>query len=108
MKNIMRVAPVALLAALSGCATVDSASRVTEYSPRYYTGTRLNVAAMNGDFETLQRFETYGMQPALYPVADLPLSFAADTVLLPYLLLCQPLPSLGSGCFAGGVGDRGS
>lgn len=107
MKSFARITAVLLLTSLTACATVDSASRVSAHSPRYYTGTRLNVAALNEDFETLQRFETYGMQPALYPVADLPLSFAADTVLLPYLLLCQPLPYLGSGCFAGGAGDGG-
>lgn len=59
-------------------------------SPRYYTGTRLDVAALNSDVETLAYFADHGMRPAAYPIVDLPFSVIADTAALPYLLLCVP------------------
>jgi uncharacterized protein YceK len=87
---------------MCACSTMSSAPHVSRTSPKYFTGTRLNVAAISNDAYTLEKFERYGMKPAPYPIADLPLSAASDLVLLPYIVGCaiEPLgPTFG--CYSG-------
>lgn len=78
-----------LLAAalLAGCASISTVSRIDDaQGPVFYTGTRLDWAGLSGNSATLQRFAHYGCEPPRYPLLDLPLSMAADTLLLPLSL----------------------
>jgi len=67
---------------LSGCATYKTIS-VAKYgssSPRIYSGTRLDIHAIADNHYELKRF---GVAPPQYPMLDLPVSFALDTLILP-------------------------
>ena len=66
----------------TGCATYKTIS-VAKYgssSPRVYSGTRLNIHTITDNRYALKKFE---VAPLEYPVLDLPISFALDTLLLP-------------------------
>ncbi len=65
---------------LAGCATVDTVSNAGINTPKVYSGTRLNVAALRDDTDAVRRFPA---APPRYPAADLPLSLLLDTALLP-------------------------
>jgi uncharacterized protein YceK len=67
-----------------GCATVRTADNAHVGSPKIYGGTRLNVAALKSDQDSLARFQRFGIEAPTYPMADLPLSFVGDTLLLPF------------------------
>jgi uncharacterized protein YceK len=67
-------------ALLAGCATVDTVSNAGINTPKVYSGTRLNVAALRDDADAVRRFPA---APPRYPAADLPLSLVLDTALLP-------------------------
>ena len=71
----------------SGCATIESAGNVRPHSPRFYAGTRLDMAAIDFDRDTLDHFSRYNMLPPAHPGIDLPLSLVADTALLPFVTL---------------------
>ncbi|MGI9301480.1 MAG: YceK/YidQ family lipoprotein [Gammaproteobacteria bacterium] len=74
------LAMVMAVAALStGCATVKTLSTGRTDVPVVYSGTRLNLATINHNPVALKRFDT---SPPRHPTADLPLSLAADTLLL--------------------------
>ncbi len=80
------LATAALLAAaglMSACATVETLSTAERGSPRFFSGTRLDVATLSGDSNAMTRFDRYDMAASPYPALDLPLSFAADVVMLP-------------------------
>jgi len=67
---------------LSGCATYKTIS-VAKYgssSPRIYSGTRLDIHAISDNHYELKKF---GVAPPKYPMLDLPVSFALDTLILP-------------------------
>ena len=91
----MKQLPLILLAlALSGCATFQAADNVAQGSPRFFAGTRLDVAAITNDAPALEHFQKYEMQPPAFPAADLVPSFAADVVLFPIALgytITEPL-----------------
>lgn len=67
---------------LGACATARTAARDEAALPLVYSGTRLNIAAIRGDDEALERFTYYGVQAPEHPVLDLPLSLVADTGVL--------------------------
>lgn len=69
---------------LLGCATARTADNAHVGSPKVYGGTRLNLAALGSDEEALGRFKRYDIEPPEHPAVDLPLSFVADTLLLPF------------------------
>jgi len=85
MTLLLRSAWLGIVVALSACSTLNSAGLVTRESPRAFTGTQLNIAAIGRNAHTLAEFERFGMRPAAFPVADLPFSFALDVVLLPFV-----------------------
>ncbi|MDR3418160.1 MAG: YceK/YidQ family lipoprotein [Nevskia sp.] len=77
------LATLALVAALSGCATIEATEAdCTKCSLVAYAGTRLDVAALSHDGEALERFERAGVSAPAYPALDLPFSFALDSVIL--------------------------
>lgn len=76
-----RVLPALASLLLTGCATSSVIQNHERGAPVYFGGTRLNLAALTYDVDALDRFAAYGMQPPRYPLADLPLSLAADLVL---------------------------
>lgn len=109
MINAYRLAVAGVLGfSLCACSTMNSVTYVSRDTPKYFTGTRLNVAALRDDWVTLAEFERHGMKPAPYPLADLPFSVALDLFLTPYMLSCA-IEVFGpdfSTCYAGGYTER--
>ena len=69
---------------LAGCATVRTLDAAKPGAPVVYSGTRLDLYAMNGGCCAMDRF---GAQAPSYPGVDLPASALLDTLLLPLSLL---------------------
>ncbi|MFW3897197.1 YceK/YidQ family lipoprotein [Pseudomonas bharatica] len=76
----------ALLVVLSatGCATVRTLDAAKPGAPLVYSGTRLDLYAMQGGCCAADRF---GAEAPKYPGLDLPGSMVLDTVLLPLSVL---------------------
>ncbi len=67
----------------SGCATLTTASHFTEDSPKFYSGTRLDIHSSAQDENILLVYKNkYGVEPPDYPRIDLPFSLLFDTVIL--------------------------
>jgi uncharacterized protein YceK len=76
---------IALLALqLAGCATVRTLDAAQPGAPVVYSGTRLDLYAMQGGCCAKDRF---GAEAPSYPGVDLPASALLDTLLLPLSLL---------------------
>ncbi|UZE34194.1 MULTISPECIES: YceK/YidQ family lipoprotein [Pseudomonas] len=75
-----------LLAALQlgGCATVRTLNAAQAGAPVVYSGTRLDLYAMQGGCCAMDRF---GAEAPSYPGVDLPASALLDTLLLPLSVL---------------------
>ncbi|MBP5094465.1 YceK/YidQ family lipoprotein [Pseudomonas protegens] len=75
-----------LLAALqlSGCATARTLNAAQPGAPVVYSGTRLDLYAMQGGCCAMDRF---GAEAPSYPGVDLPASALLDTLLLPLSVL---------------------
>lgn len=72
---------IALLAVqLAGCATVRTLDAAKPGAPVVYSGTRLDLYAMQGGCCAKDRF---GAEAPSYPGVDLPASALLDTLLLP-------------------------
>ncbi len=72
----------------SGCATLTTASHFTRESPKFYSGTRLDVHASSNDESILSVYrDKYGVEPPDYPKIDLPFSFLFDTIILVPIVL---------------------
>ena len=72
---------LALLALqLAGCATVRTLDAAKPGAPVVYSGTRLDLYAMQGGCCAKDRF---GAEAPSYPGVDLPASALLDTLLLP-------------------------
>lgn len=68
---------------LTACASFSTISNAGINTPKVYSGTRLNLAALRGDDDALKRFPA---APPRRPALDLPLSLVLDTALLPLTL----------------------
>jgi uncharacterized protein YceK len=67
----------------TGCATLTTASHFTNESPKFYSGTRLDLRASEHNDEVLRAYrEQYGVEPPAYPKLDLPFSIVFDTIIL--------------------------
>ncbi|GGU58797.1 lipoprotein [Pseudomonas laurentiana] len=75
---------VMVLALLSGCASVRTLDAAKPGAPIVYSGTRLDLYAMQGGCCPMDRF---GAEAPAYPGLDLPASALLDTLLLPLSLL---------------------
>ncbi len=71
---------VILLLSLNGCATINSIDSANPGSPVFFSGTRLNAAALQDNKMTLNKFKT---EPPESPLLDLPFSFVADLFISP-------------------------
>ncbi len=82
----MSRALVMLLVALQlgGCATVRTLDAAKPGAPVVYSGTRLDLYALQGGCCPMDRF---GAQAPGYPGLDLPASALLDTLLLPLSVL---------------------
>ncbi|VVP57821.1 hypothetical protein PS838_05842 [Pseudomonas fluorescens] len=69
---------------LAGCATVRTLDAAKPGAPVVYSGTRLDLYAMNGGCCAMDRF---GAEAPAYPGVDLPASALLDTLLLPLSVL---------------------
>ncbi|CAI8914205.1 MULTISPECIES: YceK/YidQ family lipoprotein [Pseudomonas] len=75
---------IVLALQLAGCATVRTLDAAKPGAPVVYSGTRLDLYAMNGGCCAMDRF---GAEAPSYPGVDLPASALLDTLLLPLSLL---------------------
>ncbi|PWE39735.1 YceK/YidQ family lipoprotein [Pseudomonas prosekii] len=83
-KLLAAVMAVLLALQLSGCATARTLDAAKPGAPVVYSGTRLDLYAMNGGCCAMDRF---GAEAPSYPGLDLPGSALLDTLLLPLSLL---------------------
>ncbi|SDT19469.1 YceK/YidQ family lipoprotein [Pseudomonas prosekii] len=83
-KLLAAVMAVLLALQLSGCATARTLDAAKPGAPVVYSGTRLDLYAMNGGCCEMDRF---GAEAPSYPGLDLPGSALLDTLLLPLSLL---------------------
>ncbi|MEY3289432.1 MAG: hypothetical protein RLZZ419_1674 [Pseudomonadota bacterium] len=76
------------LAGLSGCATFKTLDTDIPLDQRLfvYSGTRLDCAAIAENDVALRKFK---VAPPRYPLIDLPLSFALDSLFLPLAMLAE-------------------
>ena len=74
---------------LSGCATFKTLDADFPLDERLfiYSGTRLDWAALAKNDAALRKFK---VAPPRYPLVDLPLSFALDSIFLP-LAICAEI-----------------
>ncbi|MGX1123877.1 uncharacterized protein YceK [Pseudomonas sp. HLS-6 TE3448] len=84
MKRSVLLVMVLALALLSGCASVRTLDAAKPGAPIVYSGTRLDLYAMQGGCCPMDRF---GAEAPAYPGLDLPASALLDTLLLPLSLL---------------------
>ncbi len=75
---------IVLALQLAGCATVRTLDAAKPGAPVVYSGTRLDLYALNGGCCAMDRF---GAEAPSYPGVDLPASALLDTLLLPLSLL---------------------
>ena len=73
-----------LVLQLAGCATVRTLDAAKPGAPVVYSGTRLDLYAMQGGCCAKDRF---GAEAPSYPGVDLPASALLDTLLLPLSVL---------------------
>ncbi|WP_025129314.1 YceK/YidQ family lipoprotein [Pseudomonas sp. PH1b] len=69
---------------VGGCATVRTLNAAQPGAPVVYSGTRLDLYALQGGCCAMDRF---GAAAPSYPGADLPASALLDTLLLPLSVL---------------------
>lgn len=74
---------LALVSTLPGCATYNTISEAKPGSPKIYSGTRLDLNAIQGNEQAQLKFKTL---PPKNPGLDLPFSFLFDTIMLPLSL----------------------
>jgi len=82
MSRALLLALIALQ--LGGCATVRTLNAAQPGAPVVYSGTRLDMYAMQGGCCAMDRF---GAEAPSYPGVDLPASALLDTLLLPLSVL---------------------
>ena len=68
---------------LGGCGTLKTVSKAAPGTPKVYSGTRFDIEAIRGN---PYRMSKYRVAPPEHPALDIPLSFVADSLLLPLTL----------------------
>lgn len=64
----------------AGCSTFETISHSKQGSPKFFSGTRLNLCALTGNQLAMRKFP---VDPPSYPLLDLPASFVLDLYLSP-------------------------
>ncbi|PRA61904.1 MULTISPECIES: YceK/YidQ family lipoprotein [Pseudomonas] len=82
MRRLLGMAVLCVL--VSGCASIRTLDAAKPGAPLVYSGTRLDLYAMQGGCCALDRF---GAEAPTYPGLDLPGSLLLDTLLLPLSVL---------------------
>ena len=90
MTTFLRIVLTAICVfGLAGCATfktLDDSDIPLARRIFIYSGTRLDWAAFTQNDSTLRKFDT---EPPDYPLLDMPLSFALDSLFLPLSLSAE-------------------
>jgi uncharacterized protein YceK len=63
----------------SGCSTIRTVSHYTLNSPKLYSGSRMDLDAMNQNQDYV--IKKYNVGAPLHPLFDLPFSFLFDTII---------------------------
>ena len=71
---------IVLSVASTGCATYRTISEAAPGSPKVFSGTRLDINAIEDDEFGLRKFKVV---PPRHPIADLPFSLLLDTLIFP-------------------------
>jgi uncharacterized protein YceK len=80
MKNLyFLIIFISLSVLLGGCATYKTTSHFTIDSPKLYSGTRMDLDAMNQSQSYIVK--KYNVDAPSHPLLDLPCSFILDTVI---------------------------
>lgn len=82
-KRLSLVIALLLTHTLQGCATYSTISEAKPGSPKVYSGTRLDLNAIQGNEQAQLKFKTL---PPKNPALDLPFSLLFDTIMLPLSL----------------------
>ena len=69
-----------LLISTTGCATYKTLDAAGANGPKFFSGTRLDLNAINKDDVGLRKFK---VKPPGYPLLDLPASFMLDLIVSP-------------------------
>ena len=80
LKKFAAFCALAWVLTLSGCASYHTISAAKPGSPKIYSGTRMDINAIQGNQQALLKFKT---DPPKHPALDLPFSFLLDTIMLP-------------------------
>jgi len=64
----------------TGCATYKTIENAKIGSPKFFSGTRLNLNALNKNDVAMKKFTA---SPPKYPAVDLPFSFFGDLMISP-------------------------
>ena len=69
-----------LIVSASGCATYRTLDAAGANGPKFFSGTRQDMYAINNDNVGLKKFK---VDPPKYPLLDLPASFILDLIVSP-------------------------
>ena len=69
-----------ILASLPACATINTVSNAKPGNPIFFSGTRLNLNAIQNDQIAMKK---YNVSPPDYPLLDLPGSVIIDLIFAP-------------------------
>jgi len=82
-KIIFSLIILGLIITTSACATYKTLENAKFNSPKVFSGTRLDLHAINNNTVALKKFK---VDPPKYPLLDLPGSFVLDVVAAPATL----------------------
>ena len=78
--RIVIILLIAIVLGLNGCATISTINNSVPGSPKFFSGTRLDITAMADNKAAMKKFT---VQPPKYPLLDLPASFVLDLCISP-------------------------
>jgi len=80
MKSVHAATLVCLIMSTTGCATYKTLDTAGANGPKFFSGSRLDINAINQDRVGLKKFK---VAPPPYPWLDLPASFLLDLIVSP-------------------------
>ena len=79
-KSVFLVVTLASAIGSTGCATIKTLEPPRDNRPIFFSGTRLDLNAINNNEVALKKFK---VSPPKYPMLDLPASFVLDAIVSP-------------------------